>query len=129
MNFITSSHAYSLYGWETCDLGVSLYTCRYHRTLPQIMAKYERRGWKAFSDGSHAADYMVFKPMTRQVGDHFTWKLKLKSNYTKGFEKHLPDGEEDVNERAFEWSLEYDIMGFPELKPQVVTPLPMISPL
>lgn len=129
MNFITSTHAYSLYGWETFNLGLTLCTRRYHRSLLHILAKYARRGWEALTDGSEAANRMVFQPMPRRVDDRLTWKLKLKPNYTKGFEKPLLQGAEDVKERAFEWSLKYDILGFPEMKPKVVTALPMISPL
>ncbi|KAF4573278.1 hypothetical protein EYR36_007789 [Pleurotus pulmonarius] len=129
MNFITSTHAYSLYGWETFDLGLALYTSHYHRNLPKIVAKYERRGWEALTNGSEAADRMAFKPMSRQVNDHLTWRLKLKANYTEGFRKTLPDGKEDKKERALGWSLAFDILGFPELKPCVVTPLPILAPL
>ncbi|KAF7426048.1 hypothetical protein PC9H_008413 [Pleurotus ostreatus] len=129
MNFITSTHAYSLYGWETFDLGLSLYTRHHFAGMPQVVAKYTRRGWKPLTNGSQAADYMVFKPMSRSVGDRITWKLRLKLNYSDGFEKPRPVGSLDVKERAMKWFLSYDIMGFPILRPQVVTHLPVLAPL
>ncbi|KAF4602937.1 hypothetical protein EYR38_003341 [Pleurotus pulmonarius] len=48
MNFISSNYVYSLYGRETLDAFLSLYT-RYGKDVVAARKKYEGRGWKTVS--------------------------------------------------------------------------------
>ncbi|KAF9489721.1 hypothetical protein BDN71DRAFT_283514 [Pleurotus eryngii] len=94
MNFVSASHAYSLYGQQTLEDFISLYT-RAGEDVVAVREKYESRGWESidyvFEDPSDTseqantdnaasmADYDPFPPLSRMVGDSMTWIMRLRA--------------------------------------------------
>ncbi|KAF4586263.1 hypothetical protein EYR38_010538 [Pleurotus pulmonarius] len=85
MNFITGWYAYSLYGKETLEDGLALYTRPIDRRLRKAKRKYECRGWRTVQDGNAAAALHVFQGGSRTVGDDKTWIYRLDSASNHSF--------------------------------------------
>lgn len=129
MNFITASYAYCLYGWETLDCGLTMYTQPYHKRVRDVKAKYERRGWDLVN-ASQAADLEVFVPLHRSVGDTYTWIIKLGGSGSHWIDEEDKDVKSwDDELREVHWALAYTSCGRPFVAldhPSITTFVPMI---
>lgn len=110
---MTASYTYCLYGWETLDCGLTMYTQPYHKQVKYVKAKYDRRGWDLVNV-AQAADLEVFVPLHRSVGDDYTWIIKLGGSGSQWIDKNDKEGKSwDDELRNVHWALAYTSSGNP----------------
>lgn len=101
MNFISGDYAYALYGQETLQDGLALYSRSASlRTIQLAKAKYEHRGWRTVGSEAEAQALQVFVPSSRAVGDEDTWIMRL---------GHANPGDATVRDAT--WDLVYNLAG------------------